>query len=435
MIRGVGPFSSIPKVDVALPEPVSALGEAFTLPDDALDPRPDDGDRRDPDGSLLAGAALGRHDAQDAARAARRDGHDGVDASGGHRRRGGREMIARPAEGSGDPDDAALAAKNAADKATQTVVADDGLGGAFVSDDAAPPPAPEAPARDARAADGAKTAPEARGEGHKVAHGAAERPVQAPPAEAKGDGKGGDGQGQAQGKDAAAVDAAKNAGTGPQQAQSQAQGGTAGAAQAGALGVPDAGSLLRLAGAGGKPAGAGDAASRLVGVGEIDPLLGPDAMGSAAARGAAAQKVVPVTPGQPLADQLADAVRDMVNGDAGGDLIRFEAKDIGRFTALVQHDGRELLVHLRADDAATRALLEQRLPDVKAALERAGLASGGVDVRADGGAGGGSERHSQGPSDGAAGVAGAPGARRGGARHAVVDGASGAEPGRLHIIA
>lgn len=432
MIRGLGPLSGPLKPNLPVPEPATALGPAFALPDDALDPRAD-GDRRDPDGSLLAGAALGaRPGAHEAAHAVKRDQNGGEHARG-RARHGGQEPLERAARGARDGEAATLAAKNAGIQATEALVSDDGLGGTFVGDDAGPPRAPEAPARDARAADGAKAAPPARGEGRPVSHEAAARPVPAP-AQSSGEGKGGGAAADGGQAKAALADGAKNTAAAPNQqgAQAPPQGGGGDTAQAGALGLSGAGSLLRLAGMGGGAGAPPEGGKGVAALGELDPRLGPDAMASAAARGAAAQKVVPVTPGQPLADQLADAVRDLVDGDGGGDLIRFEAKGLGRFTALVQHDGRGLLVHLHADDAATRALLHERLPEVRAALERAGLGSG-VDVRADGGSGGGGERHPQAPEDGPGGVPGAPGARRGGVRHAA-DGAATAEPGRLHLI-
>jgi hypothetical protein len=77
-------------------------------------------------------------------------------------------------------------------------------------------------------------------------------------------------------------------------------------------------------------------------------------------------------------EQVTDAVQKLLaeqQADSLTDLVRFRTEEGQQFTALIRHDVRGLELRLMAEDGATRSLLGDRLPEVRQALERAGLSA------------------------------------------------------------
>lgn len=105
--------------------------------------------------------------------------------------------------------------------------------------------------------------------------------------------------------------------------------------------------------------------------------------GNVDAARAAAQKVTAVA-GAGLGSEVAEALRNLGRVD-GPTVLHLHSAEVGRFSAVVRLDGGELFVSLRADDAQTRALLDERLDDVRRQLDAAGVQAAGVDVSSDGG--------------------------------------------------
>lgn len=95
-------------------------------------------------------------------------------------------------------------------------------------------------------------------------------------------------------------------------------------------------------------------------------------------------KIDPVQATRALAAEVADAVRSLKDGGAGDQIIRLRGLDVGEFTAHIRLDGRELAIHLHADDRFGRAQLAGRVDELRAELARAGLGDVEVDVGADG---------------------------------------------------
>jgi hypothetical protein len=92
----------------------------------------------------------------------------------------------------------------------------------------------------------------------------------------------------------------------------------------------------------------------------------------------------PVQSSRPIGEQLTDAVQKLLAEQAGdSDVVRFRTDDGHTFGATLRHDGARMELRLTAEDPATRALLGDRLPEVRSALERAGL-SAQVSVDRDG---------------------------------------------------
>jgi hypothetical protein len=86
----------------------------------------------------------------------------------------------------------------------------------------------------------------------------------------------------------------------------------------------------------------------------------------------------PVEASRPIGEQVTDAVQKLLaeqQADSLTDLVRFRTEEGQQFTALIRHDVRGLELRLMAEDGATRSLLGDRLPEVRQALERAGLSA------------------------------------------------------------
>ncbi len=116
--------------------------------------------------------------------------------------------------------------------------------------------------------------------------------------------------------------------------------------------------------------------------------------------GEAARRVTATTAARAIADDVQDALRQMVDTPRDGEtLLRLEHEAFGRFSALVRVEGGDLLVQLRAADPALRALLDDGAGSLREELAGAGLVAGDVEV--DVGGRGQGDGESPGDDDGA----------------------------------
>ncbi|MCC6620527.1 MAG: flagellar hook-length control protein FliK [Deltaproteobacteria bacterium] len=128
---------------------------------------------------------------------------------------------------------------------------------------------------------------------------------------------------------------------------------------------------------------------------ELDGPDGVDGLGELGADGAfdlphlaldrlqparAPERVLGVDPGRPIADQVADAVKKLAADAASDGVIRVRGGAAGDFSAHVRQDGLQLSLRLVAEGGAQRGALEQRLPELRQALVRAGYHPDTLDV-------------------------------------------------------
>jgi flagellar hook-length control protein FliK len=119
-----------------------------------------------------------------------------------------------------------------------------------------------------------------------------------------------------------------------------------------------------------------------VAAGSLQPQ-GPPALRPAAAPTAPAG-TAPVAPRPaPVVEQLVDRLGELTATRADGDhevTVQLDPAELGRVELRVRlHDDR-VHVHLGAEERGTADLVRQHLPELRSALEAAGIATGGLDV-------------------------------------------------------